>query len=157
MKFLIVIGKDALYTYSTIGQDIQPQYIEGSEAFSYNANSIGEEIESYLEALANEKNLGTVSKLEFDVLEGSNKLVNHSMYNSLKEYIDQWWKFDEAVANSLKILSKDKKLYIKEFGINYDGRSYRLEQDRLMQDDYDLLAYSVHYKEMAELLNVKIK
>lgn len=131
MKFFMIIGKHALYTYQKSGQGLEPQFIEGSEAYLYNSSSIREDIEAYLEALANEKNLGTKAKLEFDILEGTDRLRNAGIFQSLEDYTDKRYPIDDALKTVIKKLSRDKKLLINEYGINYDGCSYKLADGRV--------------------------
>lgn len=155
MKFLTVIGKHGLYTYQKDGERYQLQYIEGSEAYPYNSSSANEDIFAYMEALANEKNLGTVAKLEFDVLESSDQFCNKAVIQALEEYVNRRYSFDEALTAVLKKLSRDKKLLISEYGINYDGSSYQMVNGNVENREFDLLAYTIHSTDMVELMNLE--
>ena len=57
MKFFVIIGNNALYTYERDGQQFKPQYIEGSASYAISFVNIGEDVNSYMEILANEKKI----------------------------------------------------------------------------------------------------
>lgn len=154
MKFFMIIGRNALYTYEKNGQKFEQQFIEGSEIYPYSISSISEDVDSYLDALANEKNLGTKAKLEFDILESANLLANTGVLNVLEEYVENKYSLDDAIPTVLKKLSRDKKLLINEYGINYDGCSYKAGNGQLIRGEFDLLAYTVHYNDMIDLINI---
>ncbi|MDE7312363.1 MAG: hypothetical protein K2N87_12210 [Eubacterium sp.] len=154
MKFFMIISKKALYTYQKNGQGFEPQFIEGSNLYPYNSSSICEDINAYLEALAYEKNLGTKAKLEFDILESTDQLRNAEIFRVLEDYTDKRYQIDDALKTVLKKLSRDKKLMISEYGINYDGYSYKLSGD-IEKKEFDLLAYTVHSEDMVGLMNLE--
>ena len=120
MKFFIIIGKNALYTYERNGQRFEQQFIEGSESFAINASSVAEDVNSYMEILANEKNLGTIAKLEFEVVEGSESSINKEIVTALGEYVEKIHGLDEILKTVIKKLLRDKKLLIDTYGINYE-------------------------------------
>ena len=153
MKFFIIIGRNALYTYERDGQHFEPQFIERSELFTLNSTNISEEVNSYMETLANEKNLGTIAKLEFEVLEGSEDRFNAAVVNALGEHIDKVYSLKTTLMTVVKKLQRDKKLMIDTYGINYEGHSYKIENNSLSQDDFDLLAYTIHSNDVVSLMD----
>ena len=154
MKFLIVIGKSALYTYKRNGQEFETQFIEGSECYSYNLSNISEDINGYLDALANEKNLETKAKLEFDVLECADRFCNKGVLNILEEYVDNKYEFDSVMEAVIKKLSRDKSLLVTEYGVNYDGYSYVMADGILRQKEFDLLSYTIHSRDVIDLMDI---
>ncbi|MDE6985304.1 MAG: hypothetical protein K2O99_12355 [Lachnospiraceae bacterium] len=153
MKFLLVIGQNALYTYEKSSQEYEPVFIEGSEVFALRAGAIREEMKSYLEALKDEKNLGTTAKLEFDVLESADDSRNLAVQSVLEEHIDRTYPLDAALQTVMKKLVRDKELRIDKYGINYEGCSYKMDRDRVVRDAFDLLAYTIHNRDVVGLMN----
>lgn len=153
MKFFMIIERNAIYTYEKNGQHYDLQYIEGSKSFSYSMSSIYENINEYLDALANEKNLGTKAMLEFDVLESSEEFCNIGVINALEGYIEKKYNINEAIEMVIKKLSKDKGLMIDHYGINYDGYSFLLVDGQIQKGEFDLLAYTVHSDDVIGLMD----
>lgn len=153
MKFFIIIGRNALYTYERDGQRFEPQFIEGSELFSLNSTNISKDVNSYMEILANEKNLGTIAKLEFEVLEGSEESFNTAVVNALGEHIDKVYPLKSTLMTVVKKLQRDKKLMIDTYGVNYEGHSYKIANNSLLQEEFDLLAYTIHSNDVVSLMN----
>lgn len=155
MKLFVAIGKKALYTYEKDGQKFNIEYIEGHDAFPYNPRNAADDINDYLEALSNEKNLGTKAKLEFDVLDSVDEYCNTAVFHVLEgeNYVNRRYPINVALEEVIKKLSKDKKLLIDEYGINYDGNSYKIQNGKLVKREFDLLAYTVHCKDVIDLMN----
>lgn len=153
MKFFIIVGINALYTYERDGQRFEPQFIEGSELFSLNSTNISEDVNSYMEILANEKNLGTIAKLEFEVLEGSEKSFNMAVVNALGEHIDKVYQLKSTLMTVVKKLQRDKNLMIDTYGVNYEGHSYKIVNNSLLQKEFDLLAYTIHSNDVVSLMD----
>ena len=154
MKFFIIIGKNALYTYERNGQRFEQQFIEGSESFAINASSVAEDVNSYMEILANEKNLGTIAKLEFEVVEGSESSINKEIVTALGEYVEKIHGLDEILKTVIKKLLRDKKLLIDTYGINYEGRSYKLVDNNILRGEFDLLGYTIYCNDVADSMDV---
>lgn len=153
MKFFIIIGRNVLYTYKRDGQHFESQFIEGSELFTLNSTNISEDVNSYMEILANEKNLGTIAKLEFEVLEGAEDNFNSAVINALGEHIIKVYSLKSTLMTVVKKLQRDKKLLIDTYGINYEGRSYKIENNSLAQEEFDLLAYTIHTNDVVSLMD----
>ena len=154
MKFFIIIGRNALYTYERNGQRFESQFIEGSESFSINSINISEDVNAYMEILANEKNLGTIAKLEFEVLESSNTNLNKAIVSAFGDHIVKVHVLDNALKTVMKKLLRDKKLLIDTYGINYEGCSYKIENNNLLQGDFDLLGYTIHCNDVVGLMDL---
>ena len=154
MNFFVVIGKNALYTYERDGRRFEPQFIEGSESFPINLTNISEDVNSYMDILANEKNLGTVAKLEFEVLEGSETNLNTAIVTAFGEHINRVHSLENTLKTVIKKLQRDKNLLIDTYGINYEGCSYKLENNNLLQGEFDLLGYTIHCNDVVGLMNL---
>ena len=63
------------------------------------------------------------------------------------------YSFLDTLVEVLKKLSRDKKLLISEYGINYDGSSYQNINDRVEKKEFYLLAYTVHSADIVELMD----
>lgn len=154
MKFFVIIGNNALYTYERDGQQFKPQYIEGSDSYAISSVNIGEDVNSYMEILANEKNLGTIAKLEFEMLEGTDQNVNMAIINAFGDHIDKVYKLDDSLKVIFKKLQRDKKLMVETFGINYEGYSYIFKDNDVCRGNYDLLAYTIHCDDVIGLMDL---
>jgi hypothetical protein len=154
MNFFVIINKNAIYTYERDAQRIEPQFIEGSELFSLSSANISEDVNSYMEILANEKNLGTVAKLEFEVLESSDCNFNAAIETALEEHINKIYSLEDTLKTVIKKLLRDKKLMIDTYGINYEGCSYKLENDDIVQGEFNLLGYTIHCSDVVELMDL---
>ena len=153
MKFFVVIGNNALYTYERAGQQFKTQYIEGSNSFAINPINISEDVNSYMEILANEKNLGTTAKLEFEILEGNDSNINVAIINTFEEHVQEVHKLSDVLISVIKKLLRDRKLMIDMYGINYEGYSYVYKDNAITQACYDLLAYTIHSDDIVNLMD----
>lgn len=154
MKFFVIIGNSALYTYERDGQQFKPQYIEGSDSYTISSANPGEDVKSYMEILANEKNLGTIAKLEFEMLEGADLNANTTIINAFGDNVIKVYKLEESLKVILKKLKRDKKLMIETYGINYEGYSYIFRNNDVCRGNFDLLAYTIHCDDVIELMDL---
>ena len=76
------------------------------------------------------------------------------MINSLEKYVDKKYDIKEVMMNVLSKLSRDKKLLIEEYGVNYDGFSYILKENELVKQPYNLLAYGLHCDDVIGLMDI---
>lgn len=152
MRFFVIIGKNALSVYEKNGNSYEKQFIEGSPSYPYDVNHVEEHLDHFLNALANEKNLGTRAKLEFDILENKDPIRTNSVLRILGDYTKDRQKLSDTIQTVIKKLARDKSLWIDTYGINYDGECYRMEGQKLQTHPFDLLAYTVEEDDMMELL-----
>jgi len=152
MEFFVVIGRNALYTYERDGRHFEPQFIEGSEFFEINPMNISEEINSYMNILANEKNLGTVAKLEFEVLECSDANFNAGILAAFGDHVNKVYVLEDTLKTVMKKLLRDKSLMVDAYGINYEGYSYKQDNEKIVQGDFDLLGYTIHCNDVVGLM-----
>lgn len=152
MKFFVIIGKENLFVFEKNGNQYIKQFIEGSPFYPYDVNSVDENINAFLDDLANEKNLGTKAKLEFDVLENEDMIRTNSVMRVMGEYVTERFSIPDTIRKVIKKLSKDKKLLIDQYGINYDSVCYKIDKENLLISPFDLLAYTVHEEDIIELI-----
>ena len=154
MKYLLVICKNSIITYEAVGNSFLPQMIEGNKKYSYNINTVNDDMDAYLKALANEKNLGTVARLEFDVVEGTDVFCNNEIINVLEKYIDKKYNINTVIAKAIGKLSRDKNLLIDQYGVNYDDISYIMIDNEIKKQPYNLLAYRVECDDLVDLMDM---
>ena len=94
-----------------------------------------------------------MASLEFEVLEGSEDNFNAAVVNAMGEHIDKVYPLKTTLMTVVKKLQRDKKLMIDTYGINYEGNSYKIENNSLSQDDFDLLAYTIHSNDVVSLMD----
>lgn len=155
MRFVMIISHRALYTFEKNGQSFETQFIEGSEEFPISANNVSEDTGIYMDTLADEKNLGTTAMLEFDVIECSDTGYNNSVRSVLGDRVNNVYSFKDMIETVLKKLMRDKKLLVDKYGINYDGYSYRLNNNAIVRGEFDLLAYTVHGSDVVGSMDIK--
>ena len=157
MNFFLIIGRNKLYTYVKNASQIEPQFIEGSNYFQVNFGNISGDVSSYMETLANEKNLGTIAKLEFDILENSNSKFSAEVIRAFGENVKSVYHLNEVLENVMNKLLRDKKLMINEYGVNYDGYSYKLKNNTVVKEEYDLLSKSIYCDDIVERTNKMVE
>lgn len=140
----LIIGKEKLFLYEKDNGHVERQHIQGNPYFSYDINNAKYDIKKMLHLLVDEYNLDTVAELEFIILENIDKTITNIVEELLSEYIVKKIDINEAILDVMKILNKDKKLYIDLFGINYDGISFRLEKNKLKKYGFNLLSYTLN-------------
>ena len=141
MRFWLVIGKERFYVYSKENHDLELEYIDGNPYRRYNPQDIKRETKSLMETLANVNNLGSVDELEFSVVENSDRVRNANVATVLAESMKEKIALKKLIVQAMNDLQKDKALHIEEYGINYDGDTYKLFGGEVKQVEYSLLGY----------------
>lgn len=141
--FYLIIGKDKLFLYEKDNGRAVKQYIEGNAYFSYDINKADSDVKRMLDLLVNEYNLDTVAELEFIVLENDDDIRTNKIEQVLSDYIIENLDLRSTLLKIMKTLNKDKKLYINEFGINYDGMSFYIKNNKLEKSEFNLLSYTL--------------
>lgn len=165
MKFFVVIGKNGLHTFERNGQEFKAQYIEGSAEFSVKSSNVAEDVTAYLKNLSNEKNLGerffddgesssAEKKVMFDVLESVSESRNRTILDALRPFVDKSYPLREVLRTVYRELDRDKSLLIGQYGINYDGVSFKAEGKELVQGKFDLLAYTIHGSDVVKRMGI---
>lgn len=151
MEFLVSIEKDRLRTYERVKGTFEPFFIEGGECFFYDGSSIKQEVETYLSALVREKNMESPDGIELIVLENSDELLNLKFSRAWDKHVKKVFLIGDMMWKVLCALRDDKELRVSEYGINYDGFSYVIRKGKIEKSDFDLLAYTIHAKNLIDL------
>lgn len=145
--FYMIIGKGKLYLYKKENNRYIKQYIEGNSFYKYEINQVKLDLQKLLERLVDEYNLETKAELEFYIVENEDELFSEAVIKGLKEYVIKKYSLTEVLISVMEKLCKDKKLKIKEFGINYDGKSYllsgQISNKKVKKSEFSLLAYTI--------------
>ena len=148
-KFYLIIGKDRFCVYHKDNNAFALEYIDGDPYMTYDIHRINGDIKRLLEALQQNYNLETMSELNFIVVKNSDPIRNSVIEKAITgeegqaSLIKGKYELKDILVKAIKKLSKDEKLHISEFGINYDGDSYILEDGILKQGEYNLLGYTI--------------
>ncbi len=151
MEFLVSIEKDKLRTYERVKGTFEPFFIEGGECFFFDGASIKQEVETYLSSLAREKNMESPDGIELIVLENSDELLNMKFSRAWGEHVKKVFQVGDMMGKVLNALQGNKELRVSEYGINYDGFSYVIRKGKIEKSDFDLLAYTIHAKNLIDL------
>lgn len=149
LKFVLIIQKDALYTYDEDGAKLTTRNIEGSEKYPLSVGRISADVREYMECLASEVNLGTIAKLEFEVLESEDVAVNTAVLSAIDGHVVKKYLLSDIISLVIDKLSRDKKLMIDKFGINYGNYSYKKKNGQVVKAEFDLLAYTMSCRELS--------
>lgn len=148
MKFLVISSRNSIYTYEADKAGMPRLCIEGSDKFSIAEDSMEEDVKSYLDALAEEKNLESVDELELDIFEGSEKKIIELIRKELKGTGVHVYDLKPILTSVIKKLSANEELMIPKYGINYNGVCYQLEGEEIKEDKFSLLAYTIHVEDI---------
>lgn len=143
MRFYVVIGKGAFFLYRKNGKKFEPEYIDGNPYYRYILHKIKPSAKQMVEALIENNNLNNESEIELVLIENSDRVRNVNVKQALNSCVKQVIKLDEILLRLTHDLLKNKKLYIDEFGINYDEECYKIRSNELERSNYSLLAYTV--------------
>ena len=127
MQFFLVVNQKGICTFEKNDDKLTTLFVEGCELFPIDGGRVKECCESYMRALANEKNLGNQNMLEFEILESSDKILNMKVLKALNGLVKKTYDLTSTMQYVIEKLSADSSLRIKEFGVNYDGCSYMIQ------------------------------
>lgn len=153
MQFLLVVCEKGFCTFERNGGKWTILFVEGNELFPIDGGRVKDCCESYMAALANEKNLSNKNMLEFDVLECSDKILYKKVLNALNGLVKKTYDLNSTMRYVIEKLSADTSLRIKEFGVNYDGFSYMVQNGELFKNEFNLLAFSISGKTIVNCMN----
>lgn len=140
IKFYLTICKNKFYLYD---DNRKPVYIDGEAFFDYETNKIREAANRLTDKIVDENNLSDKNELKFYVIENSDAALNESFAKSQGERIAKKFSLNELLRKTIAELAKNPKLYVAEFGVNYDGECYSTENGLLTKRDYSLLALTI--------------
>ncbi|MBR0289046.1 MAG: hypothetical protein IJQ82_08715 [Selenomonadaceae bacterium] len=150
VKFYVVICKNKFYLY---GDDRKPVYIDGEAFFEYETGKIREATGRLTNKIVDENNLSNANELKFFVIENSDAALNDSFTKAQDNRIAKRFTLAELLRKTISELAKNPKLYIEQFGINYDGECYHTEKSLLTKTEYSLLALSIEPNELLKFVD----
>lgn len=139
--FYLVIEKSSLSLFSLNNYERIP--IEGNEYYTYDLNYSTNYINILLEILANQFNLDSIGEIDFIVINNEDKIISEVMNKALEKHIKKIYDIEKIVENLLYKLNRDKKLYIDKYGINFDGKSYIIQKNKVSKKEFNLLGYTI--------------
>lgn len=151
--FYMIIGKKNLYLYEKTEHTYEPLYIEGNDSFAYDLNMAQMCVDHLLDTLVDEYNLDSRGEIDLFVIENEDAIITNVMRRSLGEYVQKAYPIRNLLLTATRKLSRDKKLYIGEYGINFDGNNYILSGDELIKKKFSLLGYTLHEDSILKFLD----
>lgn len=149
-KFYLAICKNKFYLYDDARK---PVYIDGNPFFEYETNKLREATARLIEKIIDENNLSGKRELKFFVIENSDAVRNEGFAKATGDLIAKRFPLGDLLRKTISELAKNPKLYIAEFGINYDGECYHTEKGLLTKTDYSLLALSIEPNELLKFVD----
>ncbi|MBR4904117.1 MAG: hypothetical protein IKZ53_05555 [Selenomonadaceae bacterium] len=146
-KFYLAICKNKFYLYDDARK---PFYIGGKPFFEYETNKIREATVRLIEKIVDENKLPNKRELKFFVIENSDAVRNENFAKMAETSLAKRYSLGDILRKAISELAKNPKLYIAEFGINYDGECYHTEKGFT---DYSLLALSIEPNELLKFVD----
>ena len=143
MLFLLFLGDDKFKVFELENQ-CKRVFFKGRDSFSFEVTKMQFAIEEMLSILEHEFNINK-DNIFFRVLESDNELVNKAVLEVLGHHVRYKHKLQGVMVNVMAELSKidNDKLLIKKYGVNYDGKCYKSDNNSFLNRDYSLLAYNI--------------
>lgn len=151
--FYLVIEKSSLSLFQKNSSCFDRLYIEGNAEYTYDLNSITENINRLLEILVNEFNLDSIGEIEFIIIDNENKLISEVMNKVLQNYIKKKYEIEKIMIHISSKLNLDKKLYISKYGINFDGKNYIINKNNIIKTDFNLLGYTITDEQLVKYID----
>lgn len=146
--FYVVLEKAIMSIYVRDNGSYERIYIEGNPEYTYDINCAKDSVEKLLFSLVNENNLESVGEIDLILIDNENKIVTEVMEKALKEYIKEKIQIDSLICKMSKKMSRDKKMYITQYGINFDGKNYICKGEKINKSEFSLLGYTVSSDEL---------
>lgn len=150
--FYIFIGRDSLYLYEEDDTGYNRQYIAGNPEFHYQTSRVKADVEKLLDALVEEYNLENRSELTFFLIGNEDSAVTEAVCKTLDGYISERYDFNLFIPGIIQKIEAEEMPLTKEFGINFDGKNYRLIDGKLNKYDYSLLGYNLNMDKIMEYI-----
>lgn len=143
MLFLLFIGKNKFHLFD-LNKNYKRIYINNSEYFTYELTKARDSVKKLLASLVNDYNLAGESEVQFQILENMDTTVNEVMFEALSGHIQAKFNVQSVLKKILTVLTKERPdLRVKDFGINYDGNSYEIKNNKIERNDFNLLSYTL--------------
>lgn len=150
MKIYLAICRNKFCLYDDTRKII---HIDGDPFFEYEPNKIRNATFRLMDKVVDESNLSSKSDLCFFVIDNSDNLRNEGVAKELGNLLVKKYSLDGLLRQAINELGKNPKLYVSEFGVNYDGECYRLENELLVKGEYNLLALSIEPNELLKFID----
>lgn len=142
--FYVVIKKDCLSLYEKNGNSYEKVYLGGNPEYDYSVNNAKEYADRFLKMIVGEYNLDTIGEIDFVVIDNEDDIVSDAMIGVLDKSVKKRIPIMDLMSRALNSLGRDKKLYISEYGINYDGKKYIAGDQGIKKEEFSLLAYTLN-------------
>ena len=158
MTFYMIVGKEKLFLFDKAGPSCNRLYIEGNPDFLYDANQAehdkkkDDDKKNLFITLIKEYNLDTHAELDFKVIYNEDPIRSQVMKDVLGEHVSGQYEILDIVHGIAKSFTKDTKLMIDEFGINFDGKNYMVRDNDIVKQDYSLLGYTLREEQIMRFL-----
>lgn len=150
--FYMIIGKNKLYLYEKEDKIFERLYIEGNPEYSYDINRAKKCIAELMDRLADEYNMDTIAEIEFVIIDNEDPVISNVMNQVLNEYIKEEYPIDSLLSNIYQKLERDKKLFISDYGINFDGKNFSKKNNVLEKKEFSLLGYTINQDELMKYI-----
>lgn len=140
----MIIKKDCLSLYEKNDNEYEKVYFEGNPEYSYSINSAKESVERFLNMLLGEYNLDTMGEIDFVVIDNEDEIVSEVMLGEFAQSVKKRINIMELMSKILDSIGRDKKLHISDYGINYDGKRYIFNNQKIVKEEFSLLAYTLN-------------
>lgn len=156
MNFLVLLSRDRIKLFD-IDNNYEAQFIDGVSELEYDLNRAKDSIERIIKELAVEYNLEAIEKkdekagkasefykeIKLYVLDSSDSAVNKIVRGILDEYIQKEYSVNNVLLDIIHTLEKNPANMIADYGLNYDGKNYRIINGQIEKSEFNLLGYTV--------------
>lgn len=145
MEFLMFIGKDNFKIFDLENQ-CERVIFKGRDYFNFEITKIQIAIIEMFDILKNDFNINNDRNIYFHVLENEDNLINKVILECLQGHIRNKYKLQGTMVSVISELTKlgNDKLMISKYGVNYDGKCYKLDNNTFIKKDFSLLAYTIN-------------
>lgn len=142
MQFYLAICQNKFFVYR---EDKTPETFEsGNPYLEYESGKVREAVKRLVSEIIDSNNFSNRDDLQFVLIKSNDNAINSAVEEELGGTVIKHCEATELVNKALLQLARDPKLYIKEFGVNYDGECYHLEDNSPMwRNEYSLLALTI--------------
>lgn len=141
--FYVIIKKDYLTIYEKNGNSYEKVYLGGNPEYPYSVNSAKDYINRFFEMIIEEYNLDTMGEIDFVVIDNEDVITTNAMLTAFGQSVTKQISIENLMEEILASIGRDKKLRISEYGINYDGKKYLVKDEKVVKEEFSLLAYTL--------------
>lgn len=146
--FYMIIKKEYVCLYEKTGNGFERVYLNGHPEYAYSINHVKDTMEELLKVLQDEYNLETSDELGFTVVENEDRIVTESVVRELGTCVGERIGIERLVEAVMKGLRTDRKLFIDEYGVNFDGTNYVPEEKGIGKNRFSLLGLTIGCDEL---------